>query len=383
MAKPLILVVSDAHTDGGPDSTYALAQARDLAIRLGVQLVISAGDSIHRQRNRSAAIAPWKDLAAQLADHDIAMSFIEGQHERDDPPWLSGLGNSGPLDGRTLSLGGVTLTGISYLPRGPLQEALDRAGALKPDVLIAHEIWQDWMGEITVPQGAFADVSGTQLLVTGDLHQYKFQLAVGRGGEPFRVCSPGATWQLAISEPARHSVITIDKDLTVHAHPLRSRPMIAWPLLSIPEDIDRFIQVIEPALETAARQAADLPEALRAPRLRIPYSHRLAADWARIERAVDGRAILYPSELPPEEKTRAAAAARKGGSAPATPLSKLNDVLDPREDPKAHALLARLLQSNNPEAEFAAWRGEFLGEEAECDKSTSTPRTSGVGGAAR
>lgn len=366
MSKATVLFVADTHLDHGPDSEYALWQVGKLAKSLRVCAVVGCGDLIDKQRNRAKPVAAWLSLLDTLEVAGVRSFFIQGQHDQDDPPWLAVHRHAQHLHDRVVEIAGYTLRGLDFQPHGALQEALARVDA-PVDVLVAHQVWGDWMGSIALPQGEFADLRNVGTLVSGDLHKHVIESAEDGDGKTIVVCSPGATWQQRINEPDKHCVVVLRDDGVLKAHPLKSRVFLDWPVLIRPEDVDAFVAEIEPALAEAAQQAAarELPEALQRPRLRCTFAHHLGDAARRIENAVAGRAWLTLKELPPAEKAGPAAAGRRtADDAPATPLSELDAVVDPGSDPEVHTLLARCLQAPDPVQAFAAWRAEFLGESA-------------------
>lgn len=356
------LFVSDAHSDGGPDASYALQQVSALARRKKVEVVIGCGDLIHKQRNRSAAIAPWAMLLHELREADVAFEFIQGQHDLDDPPWLDGLSPIAyHLDGRTTEHGGFTFRGLDFRTSAGLAEALD-AFTTRVDVLVCHQVWADWMGEVCNPQGAFRQVRSARTLVSGDLHQLKHEKVSGADG-PLTVCSPGATWQLAVNEPPEHYVVLLREDGVLCPRKLKSRPFINGPTLNTPEDLEAFVATAVITAEKAAEAAAaaGLPDELCVPKFRYVYGHALPDAPRRVERAVGGKAVLRPSAIPPEPQGAFTASLGGGpGDEALTVLTALPLVVDRAKEPAVYDLIETCLHAQDKAAAFVAWREKFM-----------------------
>src|SRR5215471_16425386 len=97
-AMPVAAFVGDHHSGGGyvnrgiDDSQFSMAQVKDWAVANKVELVALLGDYADKQRNRSSAIVPLRTQLEQIRDAGIDVGFIQGNHDFDSPPWLSGGG---------------------------------------------------------------------------------------------------------------------------------------------------------------------------------------------------------------------------------------------------------------------------------------------------
>lgn len=365
-----ILFFADSHLreDRG-DSKYALRQIIDYAIKNKVGAVVGAGDLIDRQKNRSAPIAFFFSQLDRLEEREIPFYYIQGQHDFDDPPWLSGHRRSEHLHDREVICDDAILYGLDCLPEGELQRYLDTI----PDnysevgILVAHQVWGDWMGSVTVPQGTFSQIPVFNTAVTGDYHKIMTAKTLGKNGQPLTVYSPGATCMQKINEPHEHSFLVRSKG-QFRRIKLNSRPFIDWPLLLTPEQLDVFAEDFERVLADAAHNSAEacLPEPLQTPFLRVTYSYRLPDTVRRVEKLVRGRAHLFWKELPPEEKTATAVAVGAiDYDVEITPLSELSSCVDKDSDPEVFSLLSAMLTVSDKELAFSTWKTKFLEDSAQ------------------
>lgn len=364
--KPLFLNCSDAHLrDRRGDEQFALSQIVSAAVRLKVD-VVGAGDLFDRQSNRSAAVTFFYNELDRLAAAGRKFYYTEGQHDLDDPPWLSGHRAAVSLHKQVIDFGEAVVYGLNWQPFGKLQEAL----AEIPDgvnFLVCHQVWADWMGDLANPQGSFAQIPGhVRYVQTGDLHQWKLGQYKNADGVKMLVCSTGATTQQRADEPSKHHYALFYPDGRFEQKTLKSRVFYDSPVMNRPEDLDRFVADVEPTLATLYQQAAaaDLPDNIMKPVVRYTHSATLTDAARRVEKAVGDRAYLIEKQLIPEAKVAAYAAARtaEGTGDAVTPLSLLGEEVDADEDQDVYSLCQLLLSSPDQEAAFARWRAEQLGD---------------------
>lgn len=360
------LFLADAHQTVGSkqiDAEFALDQVEQIAAEYGVEWVIACGDTIDKQRNRSRPIANTYRFITRLHERGIEFAFNEGQHDADEPPWFSGIESAVHLHRRSLDLCGINVYGLNYLPRGRLQQELDKIPK-KTDLLVAHQVWADWMGDIALPQGSFADIPIVKAVVTGDFHQKLLQRNIrGKDGQKMTVVSPGALYQKAINEPPEHFVFLLNDKLEFESVKLRSRVFIDWERMITEEDVEQFVKRFDREWRKAMDEASarKLPAPLSKPMLRVTYAARLPDALRRIKNAVADRAIVFTKELPPE--TKESKAVKKAGKAETvTPLTVLPDEVDPDKEPEVFNLVSGMLEAADPQLALEAWRRELLGE---------------------
>jgi predicted phosphodiesterase len=359
------LLCADLHVKRRVDEQYALKQIVSAAIKNKVKFVIAAGDRFDRQTNRSDAVNSFYTQLTRLYDKDIEFWYLQGQHDFDDPPWLAGHPAAKHLHKQTLTVGPYTAYGLDFQSVGKLQEELAEIPK-ECDLLVAHQTWGEWMGSIASPQGQLAQIPGHVLCVfSGDLHKYRYERNKNSDGDAMLCISPGATAMQKIDEPTTHYYLLMDDSGAFHRRELLSRRVIDWPVMTVKEDMDRFMEEIEGVLATEIQVAVgrEYPEEMVKPYLRVTYSHRLPDVLRRVEKIVAGRAIHYWKELPPEEKQSSKNKPLKvTGDLAVTPLSLLPSRVNKEEKPEVFELTARLLVAENPQEEFQRWWAEFLQE---------------------
>jgi len=377
MPKVLAVMFGDSHLQESAwasskiqgDSMYSLEQIFSYAIRNKAKAVVGAGDLIDKQRNRAGPINYFHTQIDRLEEAGVPFWFIEGQHDMDDPPWLSGHRWAKHMHKEEVQLGNFKLYGLNYLAFGELQEALDNVPD-DTDMLVCHQTWGDWMGDIASPQGDFSQVPVVKLLFSGDFHKFVLEKAKGKDGQKIIVCSPGSTCMQEINEPPEKYFIAFMDDGTFQRVKLKTRRMIDWPVMNRPEELNAFPEQIEGELASAAQKAAglELPDNLTTPLLRVTYSNRLEDAVRRVEKVVAGRAHLFFKELPPEEKLAKMSIAKKEKGEAVTPLTELPKEVDQEKEPDVFSVVQRLLTTaqagGNPKDELLKWRSEYLEDAA-------------------
>lgn len=249
------LLCSDLHLRRRIDEQYALQQLVQLAIKQKVSKFIAAGDLFDRQMNRAGPVTYFHRELDKLEEAGIEFFYLQGQHCYDDPPWLAGHRHAVHLHYKTIELADCTAFGLDFQPFGKLQDELAEIPE-SCDMLIAHQCWGDWMGDIAVPQGEFAQVPGhIKMLYTGDLHQWRLESTRNADGENMVVLSTGAVAKQKVDEPSEHFYAILDGD-EIKKKQLKSRVFIDWPLIVIQEDLTRFMAEFEEALAVAYQKAA-------------------------------------------------------------------------------------------------------------------------------
>jgi hypothetical protein len=369
MADAVAVVFSDSHLIKKTwkhrqifgDSYHAFRQITQFAIDNELPL-IGAGDLLDKRVNEPDPIVFLQRQLKELAHREIPFYFIQGQHEFDDTPWLE-LGHTAiHLHEQVLTLGDLEIHGLDYQGADKLKEKLDNLPD-SADVLVAHQVWSDFMGDIALPQGAFADVPHVGTLITGDLHKCIFKKFEGKGGQDLRVFSPGAGCQMNISEPSKHHFGVLNEDGYIDVVNLTSRKFDEFVCINN-DDVEELLENVNAYLEGAAEFASDngLPPELHTPLWRVEYSHRVSDLPRRLGKIVGERAHLFWKELPQEREEskilEQVPDLRKGEAL--TLETCLPQELDPKEEPEAYALAARVLDAEDPELEANRWLKEQM-----------------------
>lgn len=274
-----ILISSDLHLSDTiwkhrpifDDSYFAWRQITELAIENDVDAVILAGDVLDKQYNVSQPVHRLVQLVRALEDRNIPVMFIQGQHELMEKPWIKIGTEAIWLNEKKVKLKisdnkQLTLVGCDFKDRNGFQEFLASDLAKQADVLVCHQVWLEFMGEMGKPQASFSDVpKNVKCLITGDYHQNITQVY----RDDLTVISPGSTHMRSISEPPDKYVVlmTIDNKgkMSLKNIPLQTREFVHIDLKT--STIDKHVTV----LKMLAIKDSSLPELIKKPLVLVSY----------------------------------------------------------------------------------------------------------------
>jgi len=345
------------------DAYHSFRQIVDYAIDRAVPL-IGAGDLIDRQRNTSDPIVFINKHMDRLESVSCPFMFVQGQHELQDRPWFNTHRSPRHIHGKLVELGDFLIYGLDFQPAGNLQQALDRIpkGA---DILVAHQVWGDFMGDIAKPQGGFHDVPEVSMVFTGDYHQREERELRGKDGQAMKVVSPGSTCLQAINEPADKYFYVLYDDGEFEAVRLKTRPVVESGNLLSGSDLEDFIERWSSLSDELSAKADELPSEIAKPLLRVTYSYRLEGAQRRIQNVVGHDAHIFWKELPPERldvSERRQRREQTGKPHTTTLAGRLDDYLEEVGKPAISADCHRLLQAEDVDAELRRMREEALSE---------------------
>ena len=274
-----ILVASDLHLSDTiwkhrpifEDSYFAWRQIANMAIKQKVDAVILAGDILDKQYNVSQPVHKLVQLVRKIEDYGIPVIFIQGKHELMAKPWIMIGTKAIWLNDKKMTLKvshdkELTLAGCDYRDRNGFQSFLASDTAKSADILVCHQVWLEFMGEIGKPQASFNDVpDNVKCLITGDYHQNITQVY----RNDLTVISPGSTHMRNVAEPADKYVVmlTIEDNGKIKCSnkQLKTREFIHLDLKT--KTIDKHITVLK--LLTEADN--DLPDELKKPIVLVSY----------------------------------------------------------------------------------------------------------------
>lgn len=364
-AKPVALLFADAHLQDSAwtsrhvygDSYYSFEQILRAANKLNVPL-IGAGDLIDKAINRSGPI-----VTLLKAVHDLRHSFyfVQGQHELSDTPWLSAGVHCVHLDKRSVGIGPFTIFGLDYHPAEKLKPAMAEIPA-GTDILIAHQVWGDFMGELALPQGYFADVPKVSTMFTGDYHVTDRRHVTGADGQPLTVISSGSTCMQDISEQADKYYHVLYDNGEIQAVALQTRPVIRLKPVLTAEHVDEVIESVAIEIQLAIDDYTHLPDHIRKPLVHIPILGELEDAPRRILNAVGDRAHVFWKPLisdMPSVAEHAEPVVREAGAA-VTLLSELPEFLAGEKLSDLQPHCARLLESPDPQATLRQMKNEAI-----------------------
>jgi DNA repair exonuclease SbcCD nuclease subunit len=374
MANPIFIDASDWHVDLhawadrkeiSGDSLVSLQQIVTYAIVVG-KPIIAPGDLLNQKPNYAKLIRMLRYELDRLAEADVPLYFIQGQHELQELPWLCAV-HDWPtwIHGTPVVLAsGHKVYGIDWQPRDKVAEAL----ALVPedtDILVMHQVVHEFMGGITVAEMSLAQVPHAKMLLLGDYHEHKVLNSRGAQGQQLKVLSAGSTNMRKIDEPPDKRFFVVNADLGVKSVRLRTRPVINEEILT--EDmLEAFIQNIRGQLkdDTSLSKA---PDAIAKPLLRVHYRDDIPHAYRRIADAVGDWAHLFTKIIPATREDEEAVE----GEETYEEVEELGLIgclpfmVNEAEEPDVFGLTYLLLNTDSPAAALATAREEFFNGQEE------------------
>jgi hypothetical protein len=354
---PLFVFCADLHLEDGAwstrpgiygDSYYSFAQIVDYCIEHKLSLIMG-GDILEKKQNLARPIAKLCEGLTRLQDAGIKAYYIQGNHEFDrNAPWLSIHPWPTYMHGASFDINGVKVSGFDWLPRGDIQEAFKRVPQ-NTDVLVTHQVWKDFMGEIGRTECELTDVHNVQTVLAGDFHVTKVVESVNAQGQPIKMLSPGSTCMQDMGESAEKFFFVIAKNAAGQFEfvpvPLATRKVANY-VVKDTETLDKLCAGQLTADIAALR--GGLPPELDKPLVRIKFDKRLPDAYLRIATTVGESAHLFCEAI--VERGGARAETAKPERARNDLLSALADLSG--EDEEAYKLAVALLGAADPAKEF-------------------------------
>lgn len=242
-APVLAVMTADWHMDRRPwarhpsaegDSLYALNQIVDIAREFDVDL-IGAGDLFDTVDPDSYVVSQTLDSLNRLPREVL---YVQGQHEKSDPPWLSLCPKATNLHRRRAILRAHTgehvhVYGLDYCPS--LKDELEQNPLpANIDLLVTHQVWKELMQRSAGSTASVRDLPPhVRTVFTGDYHKHLAEtFARGQNEAPVTLWSPGSTHCRSSNEPAEKYVYLLRADMTVESRPLDGRPVRYWAIPS-------------------------------------------------------------------------------------------------------------------------------------------------------
>lgn len=343
------------------DAYYSFQQIVDYAVKHDAADVVAAGDLIDTAKPSSETVRHMCAQLRRLHKAGVSFRFVQGQHDMATPPWFAAVSDVEHVHGKYFTVGDLQAYGLDYLSAAALREALP---TIKPgtQLLVCHQVWSDFMGSIAVCEGALSDIPYVTYVLTGDYHKTVIDTFTNRQGKTGRVWSPGSICMQSIDEdPEKYFFHYDHAKRTVKQVLLRTRPLIAWHEIEDEGEMSAFLTTISEHLDKAYDEAAGLPEEIRKPIVHVPYSLDLERPYARILKALDGRAHFFQQELVRQtaeqviEKKKRQEIAHKG-------LLGCLPLVVPDEESPVRKGLERLLASKDPAATLRQMKEEFFAD---------------------
>ena len=285
------------------DSYWSFRYLVRQAVELQVDAVILAGDLLDKQVNHSETLHELRYGLLHLQQRGIPVYYIQGQHEYQSLPWFDLFPNTYWLHERTVELGGAKFVGCDYRDRDGLQAFLASDMAKSADVLVCHQVWQEFL-PIGNPQGSFEDIpEDVSYLITGDFHE-----TISRETPSgLTVLSPGSTHLRSVAEPEDKFffVMTIDDDGNVdtqrHNIPTRRMVTVDLSMSYVEDEVVADVAACFSGINSYCEKHY-MPDSLHAPIIRVFHTPSSVEFVSTLTNSVQGKAHVFSKILTPSKK---------------------------------------------------------------------------------
>ena len=380
-----ILVTSDLHLSPRiwkhrpieGDSFYSWKQIQDIAIRESVDCTILAGDLLDQRKNNSESIFHLLNGLETITNKNIPVIFCQGQHGMQEIPWPKVSHNElvhwvEDYPGSDFMLPNqkeVTVQGFDFKDKETFKSCLASANEQCTDILVCHQVWEDFMGTECNPQASFADVKCASILITGDYHE-----AICQDYDGLTVISPGSTHLRSIAEPEDKSVYLLEVytdpqadhfDFNCRAIPLKTRRR--FEIDATGKDIHQVKSAIEGWLDICRDYAVEegLPDLLKKPLMRLIYEKSNPDVAAAVQDKFGESCHLFYKVINDKSEEPEAFEMRQHTDAAdrVSMASCLEHYVDKELNSKTYALASKLLESVEPVETLAKWVKEETNED--------------------
>lgn len=380
--QPLFVFCADLHLEDGAwttrpaiygDAYYSFEQIIDYCIEHRLPLILG-GDVLEKKSNSARPIAKLCAGLTQMQNEELEVFYIQGNHEYDrNAPWLSvhpwpvHLHNhSAPRNIR-----GAQVYGLDWLPRGDIQTALTAVPA-DTEILITHQVWKDFMGNLGRTDCELTDVYHVQTILNGDFHVTKTVTSVNAQGQPITMLSPGSICMQDMSESPDKFFFVIGRipttgEIVSTPVQMKTRGLISY-RVETQELLDELCAgKLLAEIQAKITEAANLPAHIQKPLVRVKFDKNLPDAYLRVVTCVGESAHLF-CEAIAEKAQQARVASRDAVKNDL--LTAVADLLGNSAD--AYKLAEALLNSEDPTREIDVLFRKYMNEELDAASETGS-----------
>lgn len=353
----MFVFCADLHLEDGAWSTrpgiygdayYSFKQIIDYCVDRQLPLVLG-GDVLEKKSNAARPIAKLCEGLTRMQSAGLDVYYVQGNHEYDrHAPWLSIHSWPMHMHKKTCPIRGANVYGLDWLPRGDVQEAFKNVPQ-DTDILITHQVWRDFMGDIGRTECELSDVHYVRTVLAGDFHVTQTVTGVNAQGANIKMLSPGSICMQDCGEDPAKFFFVVSRDETgefvFQPIPLKTRKFLNYTV----KEQDLLDNL---CAEWLARDIADarsesvqrgFPDEIMKPLVRIKFDKQLPDAFLRLTTVVGETAHLFCEAL--ANKTDAVKKTPNRDAVKNDLLSALGDLLG--GETTAYKLASALLNSED------------------------------------
>jgi len=225
------------------DAFFSFQQIVSYCIACRLPLIL-AGDILDERRPDAETVGFVTDQMNSMADAKLPVYFIQGQHDMSGRPWLKIGQWPTHVDGKSFEIGGIKFYGIDFVPKHLLAGRLEQIPD-GTDVVVMHQVWEEFMGRVRSCEGALRDVPKVKMVITGDFHRHDRFKINAADGRDLVIVSPGSTNMRTLDEDPHKYFYVLYDDLSVESVPLKTRHVYRTRFASEAEVTEALLAVQE------------------------------------------------------------------------------------------------------------------------------------------
>lgn len=182
------------------DSWRSFMQIIDYALEHKLPIILG-GDVFDKEQPDSASLQVLYRAMDKMQAAGLAVYFIEGQHEKAQPAWMSAHAwpqHVGIPPNQFFTIASHTFYGINWTARSEIKELVNSIPQ-NVEFLVMHQVWAEHMGNIVIPELSIHDLPYACTVLTGDYHKHQITEHITAGGK-ITMVSPGSINMRKIDE---------------------------------------------------------------------------------------------------------------------------------------------------------------------------------------
>jgi len=270
------------------DIAWGIKQVQQIAARCQVENLLLLGDVFNEQLQQSAAVSQMRAAMQWFQDQNIAVYYVQGQHERAEPPWLAAI-HGWPvwIDQQVIELlpdRSCSIYGLDYRHPQDVRAALE-AVPRTAQILATHQVWKDFLSADSGDAWFEWVAPHVRTIFTGDYHSHRQMHSAAR-----YILSPGPLCPQKIDESTATGVWLLNDDMTVTSEPLRPRQVFDY-IIDSEAALRQFCA--DWNVSEAKRPQAHVPDSIRKNIIRVHYLTAVAGVRTQITDVVSDAAHIF------------------------------------------------------------------------------------------
>lgn len=326
------------------DAYESFQQIIECCLGAGLPLFL-LGDLFDKSRPDSWSVGIYLDSIRRMEQARLPVYYIEGNHDKADPPWASLTPWATPLG--ACQFAGINFYGISFSTG---QDLIDSLANIPPEtnVLLTHQSWQE-IQQVGITDASFGQIPHGLVMLTGDYHVCGTYTGQAADHTQVTAYSPGSTVMQALNEPDAKYFGILYEDLTVTWCGIDTRHINRFTLHSV-DQLDSMVERLSIVQQPKATSVIGKPI------LQVKYNDQIPEAFDRLMSAFSDNYHLF---LEPQRQIVTEVIAEETADTAAFDTLESAACQLCINDPPTHAAVYRLSRAVDPAQEFSLIYDEF------------------------